>query len=217
MSFFVTQKTLERLEWQRVLAMLGEYARTPGGRNRCAPEASEGESAEASLFEPTRRGVLERLAETGEARNILAAGEVPPIGGAPGLEQTLARARKDGVLAARELLSLTSTLTITRDVKRFLEERRESTPRLAELAEILVEHRDFERGIEACLEPSGEVRDSASPTLAGARRDAQRIATEIQAKVSHYLRDPDITPHLSDNYYTIRNDRYVLPVRADSQ
>jgi DNA mismatch repair protein MutS2 len=35
--------------------------------------------------------------------------------------------------------------------------------------------------------------------------------------VSLYLRDPDITPHLSDNYYTIRNDRYVLPVRADSR
>jgi DNA mismatch repair protein MutS2 len=217
MSFFVTQKTLECLEWKHILAMLGERARTPGGRNRCASEASEGESAEASLFEPTRRGVLERLAETGEARSILAAGEVPPIGGAPGLEQTLARARKDAVLAARELLNLASMLKITRDVKRFLEVRRESTPRLAELVEILVEHRDFERNIEACLEPSGEVRDGASPTLAGARRDTHRIATEIQEKVSHYLRDPDITPHLSDNYFTIRNNRYVLPVRADSR
>jgi len=217
MSFFVTQKTLDRLEWKRVLAMLGEHARTPGVRNRCASEASEGESPEASLFEPTRRGVLARLAETGEARSILAAGEAPPIGGAPGLEQTLARARKDGVLVARELLTLAATLKMTREVKRFLEVRRESTPRLAELAEILVEHRDFEREIDACLEASGEVRDSASPTLAGARRDAHRIASEIQIKVSHYLRDPDITPHLSDNYYTIRNDRYVLPVRADSR
>ena len=217
MSFFVTQKTLERLEWQRVLAMLGESARTPGGRNRCAPEASEGESADASFFEPTRRGVLERLAETSEARRILAVGEVPPIGGTSGLEQTLARARKDGVLAARELLNLASTLKITRDVKRFLEARRESTPQLAELAEVLVEHRDVERSVETCLEPSGEVRDSASPALANARRDAQRIAAEIQAKVSLYLRDPDITSHLSDNYYTIRNDRYVLPVRADSR
>jgi DNA mismatch repair protein MutS2 len=217
MSFFVTQKTLECLEWKHILAMLSERARTQGGRNRCAPEASEDESAEASLFEPTRRGVLERLAETGEARSILAAGEMPPIDGAPGLEQTLARARKDAVLAARELLNLASTLKITRDVKRFLEVRRESTPRLAELVELLVEHRDFERDIEACLEPSGEVRDSASPTLAGARRDAHRIATEIQERVSHYLRNPDITPHLSDNYYTIRNNRYVLPVRADSR
>ncbi len=217
MSFFVTQKTLECLEWKHILAMLGERAKTPGGRRRCASEVSEGEPAEASLFEPTRRGVLERLAETGEARSILAAGEVPPIDGAPGLEQTLARARKNAVLAASELLNLASMLKITRDVKRFLEVRRESTPRLAELVETLVEHRDFERDIEACLEPSGEVRDSASPALAGARRDTHRIATEIQQKVSHYLRDPDITPHLSDNYYTIRNNRYVLPVRADSR
>ena len=217
MSFFVTQKTLEHLEWKAVLTMLGERAKTPGGQNRCVAEASEGKSGEASLFEPTRHGVLERLAETGEARSILAAGEAPPIGGTSSLEQTLTRARKDGALAARELLSLASTLKITRDVKYFLEARRESTPRLAELAETLVEHRDFERDIEACLEPSGEVRDSASPILAGARREAQQIATEIQAKASHYLRDPDITPHLSDNYYTIRNNRYVLPVRANAQ
>ncbi len=217
MSFFVTQKTLERLEWKEVLAMLSERAKTPGGRRRCTPEALEGDSVEVSLFEPTRRGVLERLAETSEARSVLTAGEALPIGGLPDLEQTLTRARKDGVLAARELLNLASALRVTHDAKRFLEVRRESAPRLADLAEILVELRDLERNIEASLEPSGEVRDSASPTLAAARRDTQRIAAEIQTKVSHYLHAPNIAPHLSDNYYTIRNNRYVLPVRADSR
>ncbi|MBW2693035.1 MAG: endonuclease MutS2 [Deltaproteobacteria bacterium] len=217
MSFFVTQKTLERLEWKGVLAMLSERARTPGGRRRCTPEALEGDSVEVSLFEPTRRGVLERLAETSEARSVLTAGEALPIGGIPDLEQTLTRARKDGVLAARELLNLASALRVTHDAKRFLEVRRESAPRLADLAETLVEQRDLERNIDASLEPSGEIRDSASPTLAAARRDTQRIATEIQAKVSHYLHAPNIASHLSDNYYTIRNNRYVLPVRADSR
>jgi DNA mismatch repair protein MutS2 len=217
MSFFVTQRTLERLEWKAVLALLGERAKTPAGRRRCAPERSDGEAPEASLFESTRRGVLERLAETTEARSILAAADAPPIGGISALEPTLARARKDGVLAARELLSLASTLKIIRDVKRFLEVRRASAPRLADLAEILVEHRELEREIEACLDASGEVRDSASPTLAAARRDAQRIASEIQTRLSHYLRDPNLAPHLSDSYYTIRHDRYVLPVRADSR
>ncbi|MBW2543237.1 MAG: endonuclease MutS2 [Deltaproteobacteria bacterium] len=217
MGFLVTQKTLERLEWKEVLAMLGERARTPGVRRRCAVEALEGESLEASLFEPTRRGVLERLAETGEARNLLAAGEALPLGSIPDLEQTLTRARKDGVLAARELLNLASALRVTHEARRFLELRRESAPRLADLAETLVEQRDLERDIDASLEPSGEVRDSASPTLASARRDTQRIASEIQAKLSHYLQAPNITPHLSDTYYTIRNNRYVLPVRADSR
>ena len=217
MSFFVTQKTLERLEWQEVLAMLSERARTPGARRRCAPEFPEGELVEASLFEPTRRGALERLAETSEARSILSAGETLALGGIADLEQTLTRARKDGVLAARELLNLAAAIAITHDAKRFLEARREAAPRLADLAETLAEQRDLERNIEASLEPSGEVRDGASPTLAAARRDTQRLATEIQAKVSNYLRAPNITPHLSDNYYTIRNNRYVLPVRADSR
>jgi DNA mismatch repair protein MutS2 len=217
MSFFVTQKALERLEWEEILAMLSERARTPGARRRCTPGASAGEPDEASLFEPTRGGVLERLAETSEARSILTTGEALPIGDIPDLEQTMTRARKDGVLAARELLNLASTLRATHDTKRLLEVRRESAPRLADLAETLVEQRDLERSIETSLEPSGEVRDSASPTLASARRDTQRIATEIQAKVSHYLHAPNIAPHLSDNYYTIRNNRYVLPVRADSR
>ncbi len=217
MSFFVTQRTLERLEWKAVLALLGERAKTPAGRRRCALEAPEGELPEAPLFEPTRRGVLDRLAETAEARSIVASGEALPIAGISPLELTLARARKDGVLAARELLSLASTLKVIRDVKRFLVARRASTPRLADLAEILVEHVELAREIETCLDGSGEVRDSASPTLAAARRDAQRIASEIQTRLSHYLRDPALAPHLSDNYYTIRNDRYVLPVRADSR
>jgi len=217
MGFFVAQKTLERLEWERVLAMLGERARTPGGRRRCALEAIEGGARGDALFERTRAGVVERLAETSEARSVLAAGELPPMGGGEGLDQTLARARKDGVLAARELLNLASTLELTRDLKRYLEARRASTPRLSELAELLVEHPDLEREIEACLEPSGEVRDSASPTLAAARGDARHLAMQIQAKLDHYLREPEVTAHLSDDYYTIRNDRYVLPVRADAR
>ncbi len=217
MGFFVAQKTLERLEWARVLAMLGECAGTPGVRDRCAAGAAESGSHADSLFEPSRAGVLERLAETSEARSVLAAGERPPIGGFPGLDQTLARARKDGVLAARELLDLASTLEGTRGVKRFFEARSEATPRLSGFAEVLVEHRELEREIEACLDPSGEIRDSASPTLAAARRDARQIAAQIQAKLDRDLRDPDIASHLSDDYYTIRNDRYVLPVRADAR
>ena len=63
MSFFVTQKTLERLEWHRILAMLGEHARTPGARARCVGEPSEAQPDPTSLFEASRHGVAERLSE----------------------------------------------------------------------------------------------------------------------------------------------------------
>jgi DNA mismatch repair protein MutS2 len=217
LSFFVTQKTLERLEWSRVLAMLAEHARTPGGRARCAAQDPAGLPAGAALFESTRSGVLERLSETAEARRIIRTGDVPPLAGAAELDTPLARARKDGVLGPRELLELSATLAATRATRRFLETRSEAAPQLAELAEMLVEHAELERSIDAALEPSGEIRDSASPALAAARRESHRLASTIQEKVGRYLRDPGIAAHLSDSYYTVRNDRYVLPVRTDAR
>jgi hypothetical protein len=79
LSFFVTQKTLERLEWHRILAMLGEHTRTPGGRARCVAEPPETDPDPAALFETSRHGVADRLAETGEARAILVSGNRPPL------------------------------------------------------------------------------------------------------------------------------------------
>ena len=56
MSFFVTQRALERLEWNRVLARLGEHTRTPGGRARCVAETPETQPDPTSLFEASRHG-----------------------------------------------------------------------------------------------------------------------------------------------------------------
>jgi DNA mismatch repair protein MutS2 len=142
---------------------------------------------------------------------------MPPIGGTVPLATVLDRARKDGVLSARELLDVVSTLIAARSTRRFFESRLESAPRLGELADLLMEHHQFEIDIDSCLEPSGAVRNSASPALAAARRDANRLSSEIQTRVEGFIRDTSITPHLSDTYYTIRNDRFVLPVRADSR
>ena len=111
MSFFVSQKTLERLEWNRILAMLGEHARTPGVRARCVAEPPETQPDPAALFEASRHGVADRLSETREARAILVSGDLPPIGGTVAVDMSLCRARKDGVLAARDLLGLATTLT----------------------------------------------------------------------------------------------------------
>jgi DNA mismatch repair protein MutS2 len=217
LSFFVTQKTLERLEWNRILEKLRGHAQTPGGQIRCAEPAPGSPPEATSLFESTLHGVMDRLSETSEARAVLTAGGMPPIGDTVHLATVLGRARKDGVLSARELLDVASTLIAARLTQKFFESRLEAAPRLAELANLLVEHRKFEVDLESCLEASGAVRDSASPALAAARRDANRLNSEIQSRIEGFLRDVNFTRHLSDTYYTIRNDRFVLPVRADSR
>ncbi len=82
MGFRVSQKTLERLEWEQILARLAEFARTPRGRARFARRGEEG-AIPIDLFEPDLAGVRERLAETGEARATLSGGDHPPLGGVP--------------------------------------------------------------------------------------------------------------------------------------
>ena len=215
-GFGISQKTLERLEWPEILARLAELVQTPQTRARLLAAAAD-DPPGTSLFEASAAGVRERLAETAEANAILAQGDAPPIGGAAQLATSLARARKGGALDAAQLLEVASTLTALHETARFLERRAEAAPRLAALAETIADQPVLRADIEGSLAPSGEVRDEASAALADARHEAHRLAGEIQGRLAHALRDPNIQSCLSDSYYTVRNDRYVLPVRADSR
>jgi DNA mismatch repair protein MutS2 len=210
--FTVAQKTLERLEWSALLARLADQLATPRARARLAtPEGA------LALFEPTRAGVLDRLAETAEGRRLLRAGERTPLHGVADLDASLARAQKGGVLEPRELRDVGQTLGALRRTRDFLTRRADAAPRLADLAATLPEEAALERAIERCIDPAGEVRDEASPALAAARRTARELSVEVQERIESMLRDPDLAAGLSDRYFTVRNDRYVLPLRSDSR
>ena len=168
-------------------------------------------------FAQSPAAVRERLTETSEARALLDAEEIPPIGGVAELEATFRRAGKGGTLAPQQLLELGSTLHAIHDTERFLVRRSEAAPHLAALAETIEGQRDLEQQIDRCIDPSGEVRDGASPALAEARKETNRLSGELQRRLARYLQNPDIKSNLSDDYYTVRNDRYVLPVRSDAR
>lgn len=215
MPFHVTQKTLERLEWAEVLARLASRVRTPAARARLRPR--DDERVATALFEASESGVRERLAETGEARRLLEAGDALPLDEIAELELALARARKGGSLPVRELCEVGRTLACLREVARLLTVRAGDAPRLGELALRLTPRPELERTLARCLDPAGEVRDDASPALAAARRSVRELGAEITARLDRILRDPDVAAALSDRYFTVRNDRYVLPVRSDAR
>jgi DNA mismatch repair protein MutS2 len=213
-AFSVAQKTLERLEWSQVLARLAGHLRTPRARARLSP--ADGESVSSALFEATEAGVRDRLAETAEARAILAGGGARPVGELADLAAPLARARKGGVLAPRELLEVARALEAIAHAA-LLGSREPDAPRLADLAATLAPAPAALREIRRCLDPAGQVRDEASPALAAARRTARELAAEITARLDRILRSDEVAAALSDRYFTVRNDRYVLPVRSDAR
>ncbi len=215
MSFRVSDKILARLEWPELVERLASHAHTPFGRVRCAPPQDG--AAPQPLFAQSLEAVLALLRETSEARLLLDQGQAPPVGGLGDLEPTLRRLGKGGVLGARELLDLRATLSALHATQRFLSRRATEAPHLAAHAAGIPDLRELEDEIDLCIDAEGEARDSASPALADSRREARGLAADLQRRLAAYLHDPEIVVALSDSFVTMRNGRFVLPVRSDAR
>ncbi len=206
MDFDVTQRVLDMLEWGPLEDALADGAMTPAGR-RLARARSWAADAEVET----------RLDEVTEARALLAEGAVPPIGGVQDLEPHLAQAARGSVLGGVELLAVGDLLGASNLARETLRRRREDAPRLAELAEAVPDLADLEREIRDAIDRHGGILDDASPSLATARREAQSLATRIQKQIVAAMASPRYAPHLQDHFYTLRGERYVLPIRIEAR
>jgi len=211
MPFEVAESTLESLDWARITDDLRTCCRTPLGASLLSSSSGQG------LFERSEEAVRARLGETSEARALLDQAAMPPLGGCADIVSALVQAEKGGVLEAAQLIDVRRTLEAMHATRKFFDSRREGSPRLSELAAQIEEVPALEAEIARCLDPSGEVRDAASATLAKARREVQRLSSDLQTRIERSLQRADIKPHLSDQYYTLRNGRFVLPVRSDAK
>lgn len=206
----VSRRTLDSLEWPLLVERLRAHTRTPGGRRRCEPEHAD------ALFAPDPATARTLLAETSEARALLAIA-APPFGGLPEIGAALRRAERGGEIGPGELLDVASVIEAVEATHHFLARHGETAPRLAAYAGTLGRHAHVAQQIGASLDSEGQVRDAVSPVLAEARAESRRLAGELQRRLDTALSDADIAPHLSDSFVTVRNDRYVLPVRADAR
>ena len=214
-SFGISQKTLESLEWAQILGRLSEHAQTPQARLEILGQQPD-DPAGAAMFCPDPTSMRTRLAETREALAMLGDAH-PPLSGASDIRRSLARARKGGSLDVEALRRVASTLGALHATARFVDARTDVAPQLSELAAGIAAQDVLRAEIEHAIDESGEVREEASPALAAARRDSRRLSGEIQSRVEQLLRSTEVRTHLSDNWATLRNDRYVLPVKADAR
>jgi DNA mismatch repair protein MutS2 len=200
-------RTETELGWPDVLAALSVRCRLPAGRRR----------ALALPFLPAAADAREALARVAEARRLSEGGLALPLGGVGDVEGHLDRAAKGGVLepvALRECAVLVRAAARTREA---LAARAAEAPRLAALAEPLSPRPALAERIERAIEPSGAISDRASPALAEARERARGLHRALKAQVEALLAAPEMERHLRDRYFTIRNERYVLPVLASAR
>jgi len=163
-------------------------------------------------FEPS---VMEDLqAETGEAHEILGHVTIPVLSAVRNFGNAIDRAKKGGSLDGETLFGIADALRAMRTLRGVLSPRRAEIPQLWIICETLPELPAIENAILSALDGSGEVKDSASSKLASVRKQMAQISQRILERIQSYTTGK-LRESLSDPIYTIREGRYVVPVRAE--
>jgi DNA mismatch repair protein MutS2 len=198
-------RDLETLELPRVLDAVAGFARSEAGRDAVRALVPTGDRDEA---ERRLQVTAELVALDAEAGRVPTA-DVAPLGAA------LAAAVPEGAaLEARRLLDVRDLLGVSRRVAAHLRRAPDRFPALATLADTLVDLRELRTTLARTLDESGQIREDASPTLAAARAAVRELRAKLEQRLMGVVRDPTHADVLSDQYVTVRNGRYVVPIRA---
>ena len=158
--------------------------------------------------------VLHLQAETDQAVQILRLNQTLPFGGISDIRPAVKRAEIGGILSAGECLQVQSTLYGTKNIKRFMDQMEEpEAPLIRALTEELEPLSPLEREIKSCIDEHGHVMDAASDTLRQIRTKIRASESRIRERLESLTRTK--SNMLSDAIVTIRNDRYVLPVKQE--
>lgn len=201
----MTDRTLRVLEFTRIREMLSEGALTEGGRERCLALKPMD-----SLFD-----IGEAQQETEEATVILQYVGGHPLTEFPDARGALRVCAKGGTLSPRMLLDVAGLLRASRAARDALITERENTPRLRGKAETLAEVRNVERDITDAILSEDEIADRASSELANIRRHLRGAQERIKDRLNQMIRSAGMQKYLQESIITVRNGRYVIPVRAE--
>ena len=153
--------------------------------------------------------------ETEEAVVILSFTGGNPLLPFPDVKASLTLAEKGATLSPKALLAIAELLRASRTARDVLDTERENTPILKQMALGLCVQRSIEQDITDAILSEDEIADRASRELTEIRRHLRGATERIKARLEQMLRSADFQKYLQDSIITVRNGRYVLPVKAE--
>jgi DNA mismatch repair protein MutS2 len=154
------------------------------------------------------------LRETGEAMQLLASGEALPLDALRDIAGHIERLERGGALDANGLADIRVALQHAGQLRRFLGARRSTLPALWQSAALDPSLDELEAQLAVTVELDGTLRNDASAELARLRNEIVALRARIMGRLQDVIdKHGDL---LSDGYYTLREGRYVLPVRRDA-
>lgn len=199
-----TRRAIEDLEFQRVVDALLALCRTPLG------------SARAQAMEPLgeRAQIVDELRLVTEARRVLDGSPPPPFSGVADVAPACERLEKDSVPEPAEFIAIGRTLRAAALLRGYYMQQSAIAPGCGEIAQELVDLADLADRVLRTFDERGEVADHASDELYRLRRREIALREALRVKMESLASSPELQDVLQDNYFTVRDDRYVLPIKA---
>ncbi|WP_182200383.1 endonuclease MutS2 [Paraliobacillus salinarum] len=158
--------------------------------------------------------VLQLQAETDEAVSIVRLKGNVPLGGVVDIRPSIKRALIGGALNTQECLDIAGTIYGGKQLKRFIHAMEEpELPIIRGLVEEITSLSELETEIKSCIDDHGHMMDGASDKLRSLRSKIRTNESRLRDKLDNYTKSK--SSMLSDAIVTIRNDRYVIPVKQE--
>ncbi|WP_449537191.1 endonuclease MutS2 [Ferdinandcohnia sp. Marseille-Q9671] len=201
-------RVLKVLEFDKVKEQLKKHVSSSLGR----------EKVDKMIPSTSVEEVVYLQEQTDEAAKVLRLKGNVPLGGLTDIRAAIKRASIGGALNTMELLDVAGTIYAGRQMKKFIETMIEDDielPILGELVTSITPLFELEQKIKNCIDDNGVVMDGASDKLRTIRHQLRSSEARIREKLEHIIRSSSAQKTLSDAIITIRNDRYVIPVKQE--
>ena len=201
---YLPEKSIKLLEFDKIRQMLCDCARTEGAR-----AAALELMPESDLIR-----VLNMQRRTTDAKRIAAEKGQPPFGGVKDIAPHCERAEKGAMLTQRELLDVADILRTSRVLLDYSRTNRRFETVLDEVFERLIPDKKLEDKIRTAIISEDTLSDDASPELYNIRRKIRQTTAKVRDILAKYTTGA-YSKSLQENIVTIRNGRFVVPVKAE--
>lgn len=198
------QKSIIKLELDRILQKLAEHAGSPEGKVACLALQPNSDLEEVNNL----------LTETTAACDLSTRKGYPGFSGLRDVSQSLDRANRGGILQPKELLEIAGLLRCIRSVKDYTDDDDQDTVLDAYFC-ALTPNKYLEERIFAAIVSEEEIADGASPELSDIRRHMRIQSSKIKESLQKIISSPVYAKLLRDPIITIRQGRYVVPVKSE--
>ncbi len=198
------RKAIKTLEFDKITDLLSGCAHTEGAKIMAKQLVPETDIVRVKRMQD----------ETAAAKYLIAKKNFPPFGAVRDIGDAVERAAKSSTLSPSELLDIAGVLRTSRSLLDYIENDPADETPIDGIFRRLIPNRFLEEKIFRSLPVEDFVADEASPALADLRRRIRHAQSSVRETLQKYI-SGSYSKYLQESIVTVRNGRFVIPVRAE--